>query len=389
MNALAPRRLRLAIVIEHVNRRAGQERVIAELVSGLADRHDLDLYCFSATDVPHDQVRVRRLWCPSGSNTFQALWIPLVSALVIRPRRYDVILSQGGNCLVQNFVYAHTSHALRARTLRRNLDGETWSSARRLFERLRNCWAVAMERRALRRCPDRIIAMSHELARDLAHTYGLALEAFQVAPLGVDHEVFHPGLRDTLRGPLRAELGVSEGEVLLLFAGGLWVGKGLPLVIEALAQVEDPRVRLVVVGRGDEGAFGELARRLGVGHRVRFLGVTDQIQRYYAAADALVFPTRIEGFALVMAEAAACGLPLITTRTGDTEVLFPDGECGILVEPRVEEIAAAIRRLAADPELRARMGERAHQAARELTWERHNQLVEGFLLRQTAGEGPS
>jgi len=93
----ASRRLRIAIVIEQVHCRGGQERVIAELIRRLADRHDIEIFCFSATDISADKVKVRRLWCPGDSNTLQALWVPLVSWLVIRPRRYDVVLSQGGN----------------------------------------------------------------------------------------------------------------------------------------------------------------------------------------------------------------------------------------------------------------------------------------------------
>ncbi len=384
----ASRRLRIAIVIEQVHCRGGQERVIAELIRRLAVRHDIEIFCFSATDISADKVKVRRLWCPGDSNTLQALWVPLVSWLVIRPRRYDVVLSQGGNCLVQNFVLAHTCHARRAPAKSPRSSEELKLGGVKCFLLyLRNRWATAMERWAMRRCAGRIISVSPALSRVLAQEYDIPVGEILSARNGVDQETFNPHTRAQWRDQMRQELGLGSDEFVMLFVGGLWFERGLLQALEALKYMKSPG-RLLVVGHGDQALFGQMAESWGVRDRVIFLGQCDHIERYYAAADCFAFPSPIEGFALVTMEAAASGLPLVIARLADTEEFFEDGVSAFLLGPDPQEMADRLDRLAQDPELRRRMGHQAHEAVRTLTWEHQAEVIERFLLEKTSFPQP-
>jgi glycosyltransferase involved in cell wall biosynthesis len=374
---VSERRLRIAIVAEAVNQHGGQERVVAELCRSWADRHDLDLFCFSAEDLPTDRVRVHRLWLPLRSNTFQIVWIVLMSWLAVRPRRYDVVLSQGGNCLVQNFVLAHTCHARRRQELLRS--AEPASRLRRGLLLLRNRWARAFERRAVRRCRGRLIVVWPALARMFAEEYGLPREEILVAPNGVDHTLFSPEQREVWREPLRRGLGLGDEARALLFVGGLWLEKGLGQALAALAAMREP-AQLLVLGRGDEREFGELAESLGVRERVRFLGHREDPERYMAAADCFVFPSPLPWLTLATVEAAASGLPLVIARLADTEEYFEEGVSAFLIGPSGEEMSERLDRLTRDPELRGRMGEAARAAVRSLSWERQAETLEKFLL---------
>jgi glycosyltransferase involved in cell wall biosynthesis len=374
-----PRRLRLAFAVEHVHRRRGQERVVAELASRLSQRHEVHLYSYLAEDLPA-AVMVHRLWCPSRSSTFNALAFVLLSAWALRGRRYDAVLAQGGNCLWPDFVLVHTCQAERARILA--ADPATRSLRHRLLL-WRGRLVAALERRAVRRCAGRVIAVSPALARALREAYGLSEAALLVAPNGVDQELFNPETRAALRDGWRAELGLVPGEFVALFVGGIWEEKGLPLVLEALVRLDTP-ARLLVVGEGDVPSYQALAERRGVGERVRFFPPQAGIERFYAAADCLLLPSRSEGFSLVLAEAAACGLPLIATRVGIAEHLIEPGESGFLVTPDPEEIAAALATLVADPDRCERMGQAAHARALDLTWDHQAAAIEQFLLDQIA-----
>ncbi len=384
-NDSALRRLRVALIAEHVHRRGGQERVTAELIARLSRRHDVSLYCYSAEDLP-PETTVHRLWGPKRSATLQALLIPLLSSLAVRPRDYDVVVSQGGNALRQNFVLAHTCHAARRRAAARPhpqqpRESRPWPT----LQYLRNLWASAMEGRAVRRCAGRVIAVSSALARALAAEHGVRREDILVAPNGVDHELFNPENCAAVREEMREELGLGAGEFTILFVGGMWAEKGLSLLVWALARLETP-ARLVVVGKGDVAALAALAEQAGVADRVLAVGPQADVHRYYAAADCFALPSEAEGFGLVLAEAAACGLPLVATPVGIAPELIKDGASGYLVTRDPRQIAQRLELLASDPALRTSMGQEARRRSLPLTWDNQAAEIERFFLER-AGWG--
>ncbi len=371
--------MKIAIVAEHVNQQGGQERVLAELATRLSRRHQVDLICFSAADIPRGRVRVHRLWCPFESSTIQAIWLVLLSPFIIRRRSYDVILSQGGNSLVQNFVFVHTCHADRARALREvRWQYERPSWAVRLGLTLRQAWATWMEGRAVRKCRGRVLGVSEMVVRYLVAQHGLDPTEAYATPNGVDHDTFNLRARAEFRQETRAALGMSADDFMILFAGGRWFDKGLPLVLDALALMKEP-ARLVIVGQGNQELFGGLAEQNGVSDRVIFTGLTNEIVKYYAAADCLVMPARGEAFGLVVAEAAACGVPPVTTDIGAADEIVQDGVSGFRVDHDAAQIAERLDRLGRDPALCERMGHTAHRKAMALSWDRQAAEIEQFL----------
>ncbi|MCI4368721.1 MAG: glycosyltransferase family 4 protein [Thermoplasmata archaeon] len=207
----------------------------------------------------------------------------------------------------------------------------------------------------------------------IVHTrsYGLTStplrgRALEIIPSSVDLVRFRPEADgDTVRRQLHL-----EGKRVLAFTGRLVPHKGVDGILRALADLPDD-VALLVVGRGPRlAALTALAGRLGVEERVRFCPeVSDEeLPNYLRVADVFVFPSqnRLEGFGLVVAEAMACGLPVIVAdMPGVREVIEPGRE-GLLVEPLIEnDLTEKIRRLLDDPERRARMGKVARQRAEE------------------------
>ena len=178
-----------------------------------------------------------------------------------------------------------------------------------------------------------------------------------VIPSAVDLERFRPGLDAS---GLRADLHL-EGKRVAVFTGRLVPHKGVDVILQALAQL--PRdVVLVVIGAGPRlPSLVGLARRLGVGDRVRFCpAVSDEeLPRFLALADVFVFPSqnRLEGFGLAVAEAMAAGLPVVVAdMPGVREVIEPGRE-GLLAEPLIaSDLAEKVRTILDDPLLAKRMG---------------------------------
>ncbi len=149
----------------------------------------------------------------------------------------------------------------------------------------------------------------------------------------------------------------------LLFLGNLFARKGIADLLAALARVgpDGPACSLVVAGGGDVAGHAALADGLGLGGRVRFAGWVDQAgaAACLADADALVLPSYDEGLPLVILEALSLGVPVVCTPVGAIGEVLDDGDTALLVPPGdIAALAAALRRLAGEPALAARLSER-------------------------------
>lgn len=164
---------------------------------------------------------------------------------------------------------------------------------------------------------------------------------------GVDLVRFRP----MDRAGARRKYGVEGPSPVLLSVGHLIERKGHHLVIEALAR--QPTAILLIAGDGPErGALGELASRLGVAGRVRFLGRKphDELPEIYSAADILVLASSREGWANVLLEAMACGTPVIASNVWGTPEVVAAPAAGRLVAERTgKAFAEEIARLLASP----------------------------------------
>ncbi len=175
------------------------------------------------------------------------------------------------------------------------------------------------------------------------------------------------------RDALRARLGASDGDVMVVSVARLAPEKGLDVLLRAVAAADDPRFVVVVAGEGPERAALEgLARELGV--RLVLLGDLqpwEKVFDVYAAADVFALLSRHEPWGVVVNEAAAFGLPLVLSdRVGAAFDLLVDRENGFRVPgDDVAQTAAALRALADDPDLRATQGERSAVLMRDWGYE--------------------
>jgi glycosyltransferase involved in cell wall biosynthesis len=158
---------------------------------------------------------------------------------------------------------------------------------------------------------------------------------------------------------------VPPGEVRVGAVGRLSPEKGLEVLVEALRTV--PGCRLVLVGEGPERAsLEELVDRLGLGERVAFAGWVDPPWTATWAFDVLAMPSFMEGFPLVIVEAMLAGIPVVASAVGGIPEIVVEGETGLLVPPNdADALAASLRRITDDAELRTEMSARCRSVALE------------------------
>lgn len=170
-----------------------------------------------------------------------------------------------------------------------------------------------------------------------------------VLPNSYDPARFNLDVRDCWRHCKREKLGFDEADRVFVFVStGHYRRKGFFLAVDAIEKVRrrHPCARLLVVG-GQPRALAGLKRRLHREHPhweswLRFTGSVSEPEQYLAAADAFLFPSYSEAFALVEVEAAACGLPLFLTRHHGSEMVLEDGVNGRFVEFDSDRIAAVL-----------------------------------------------
>jgi glycosyltransferase involved in cell wall biosynthesis len=186
---------------------------------------------------------------------------------------------------------------------------------------------------------------------------------------GIDLERFDPGrFTEADRERVRRELGVLPGQLLVGTVGRLVAEEGYPELFGAMAEVGAGHV-LVVVGAEDpdkpdalDRSTLERAEAMGV----RFLGHRDDVDALYAAMDLFVLASHREGFPRAAMEAAAMGTPVIATDIRGCRQVVEDGVNGLLVPVRdAHALASAVRRVAADDDLRRRMGSAGVARARD------------------------
>jgi glycosyltransferase involved in cell wall biosynthesis len=225
------------------------------------------------------------------------------------------------------------------------------------------------------------VLVTGTLARNSMVSRGAAPERVRVFANTIDVEAFGERAdRLAARRPeLRRELGADLDDVVVLSVARLVPEKGPDVLMQAAAAAADPHVLLVLAGDGPErDRLERLATVLEV--RAVFTGDTEweKIVELYVSADIFALLSEREPWAVVVNEAAACGLPLVLSdRVGAAHDLLRDGENGALVPAGDAEAAAtALRGLAADPLSRRAKGARSRELARD--WG-YGPSVEGFL----------
>ena len=218
-----------------------------------------------------------------------------------------------------------------------------------------------LDRWVLRRFP-RVLTVSEDTASRLVRA-GIRRSRVTVIPNGVDVEQWKP----VGKAPRPAGF-PSEGSVVGV-VGRLSLDKDVETVIDALARLVGsfPGTTLVVVGEGPRrAALEKRAREAGMQERVRFLGYRADMREIYAALDLFVQSSRTEGMPNTILEAMAMGRPVVATAVGGVPEMIRDGQDGLLFPVGdAETLAARLKALLEDAELRRRLGEQARRRVEE------------------------
>jgi glycosyltransferase involved in cell wall biosynthesis len=235
------------------------------------------------------------------------------------------------------------------------------------------------------RCFDHVCAVSTEVRRSLRRAL-IPKSSISVVPNGISCEKFASGDAVLTRDPR------LQGAILVGYVGRLAPEKGLHGLLVAAKGVvhSNPSVRFVFCGQGpSRNELSELARKLGIGANIVFLGQRFDLPDIYASLDVFVLPSLCEGMPMALLEAMAAKKAIVASRVGGIPSLVESGTNGLLVQPNsVEELESVLLRLVSNPDERRKLGEAAHTAVQRFSAsrmaEKYLEIYAGVLCKARA-----
>lgn len=325
--------MKLALSFPGCNRRGGVERIIYECAKFLSGRgHDVTVY---ATEIEKNgaPVTYRHVPIPRTLKALEPVAFYDACKREMRDARFDAHGSFGCVCPEGGVFWAQSVHAVwleKAKSIR-----PPWSVARwKQWLNPSHPMILKLERRHFSKGGHRsIIALTEEVKVDLHNYYGVPMEEVHVVPNGFSPEEFNVARAMELRDSVRSELGFSPDAKVIVFVGNELDRKGYPALLRAVEAMNDPRLRLLVVGRAVPAPHP----------LVKYVGSTSDVVRYYAAADVFALPTLYEAWGLVIIEAMATGLPVLTSRLAGASVAIREGATGNLLDNPTDETEIATK----------------------------------------------
>ncbi|ALF51740.1 glycosyl transferase [Nostoc piscinale CENA21] len=357
--------MKLCIVTHKVKKGDGQGRVNYE-VAQEAIRRGHQLTLLASEVAPEIEQNSKVNWIKISVDSYPSEFIrnfifSYKSAAWLQKNRSQIDLLKINGAITNMTADVNAVHFVHSSWLRSpvhisRIRRDAYGFYQWLYTALNARW----EKQAFQRAKV-VVAVSEKVAQELINL-GVPHARIRVIVNGVDLQEFTPGVVS------RQKLNLPENVNLGLFAGDIRTPrKNLDSVLQALVKVPD--LHLAVVGSTDASPFPQLAADLGISERVHFLGYRRDIAEIMRAVDLFVFPSRYEACTLVLLEALASGLPVITaTATGGAELVTP--ECGIVLPDSddVEALAAALSSLVSDRTLMQQMGQAARAVAQQHSW---------------------
>ena len=376
--------MKIALIRKKYTFHGGAEGFSQGLIDQLAQEgHEVHIHAISWEGTsPTGAVFFHKVPAVTFNSFFRDFTFAFSSRTQVAKGNYDIIQSHDKTLYQDIYRAGDGCHIewLRQRWTRTGLPGR----ASMLFNPYH--WLIlGLERSIFRKRRYRkIIAISELVKRNIIEHYHVPAGDIVVIYNGVDLERFHPGNRERFRSEVRRQYDIPDSSRVFLFVGSGFERKGVRYLIEAAERLDAP-VTLLIVGKGSSRKFRDIIKT----QRVIFCGPHKQIERYYAAADAFVFPTVYEPFGNVHLEALASGLPVITTRNSGASEIIDDGKSGFVVQAPEDTaaIAGSMKKLL-DADLLHAMGSEARKAAEKFTMARFvreiMQLYSDIMKEKTA-----
>jgi UDP-glucose:(heptosyl)LPS alpha-1,3-glucosyltransferase len=326
--------VKVALSFPGCNRRGGIERVIYECAKYLSERgHEVTVFA-SRYEPCGGPIRYHHIPTSCIVRRLEPLAFHRACTRAMLETQFDVHGAFGIDCPMGGVFWVGTVHAAwveKAKALRSRWSLAGWK------QRLNPLHAMLLRLEKRHYRPEsyrRFIVMTEDVKGDLYRYYGVPPEHVELVPGGYAPSEFNLNRTRELRQAMRKELGFAQEDKVIVFVANELQRKGYCTLLRAVDSMEDARLKILVAGRMAPSPHP----------RVKYFGSTSEVARCYAAADVLALPTLYEAWGLVIIEAMATGLPVLTSRLAGASVAVRERESGNLLDAPTDE-AEIVRKL--------------------------------------------
>lgn len=328
--------MRIALSFPGFHRRGGVERVFFECASYLAGRsHEVTVFA-NECETSGLPISYERIVHGAGPSFVRPLSFFRECTNRMSGGRFDIQSSFGSECPIGGVFWAQSVHKA---WLERVKKFRTPMSLGRWKQRLNPLHSVLLhleKRHFAQRSYRKIIALTPEVRSDLQQFYDVPAEDVVIIPNGVSFSEFSVTRCATLRSQMRLELGYGDNDKVVIFVANELERKGFSPLLRAVESLNDRSIKILAVGRLDP-------RAANGSKQVKFVGPVSDVARYFAAGDVFALPTQYEAWGLVIVEALACGLAVVTSRLAGAAIAVREGITGELLDDPRDESEIAVK----------------------------------------------
>jgi glycosyltransferase involved in cell wall biosynthesis len=376
--------MKICIVTHEFTPYTGQGRVNYEIAHYLAGQGH-ELYLLASEVAPNFQrysnVHPLLVDIPEWVKTalLRNQVFALKSRSMLQQHQFDIIHANGSITYYRSNVNA--CHFVHSSWLKSDYHPcRSTLSISNIYQWFYSQLNVQWEQRAYRQA-NRVVAVSDFVKQSLIQDALVPAETIDVVWNGVDITEFRP-IRATEENMLRISLRLNPTACIAFFTGDIKSNrKNLDLVLQALIELPE-NYCLVVAGAIEGSPYPAMVQALGLNHRVHFLGHRQDVSTLLRCADIFIFPSHYDPFALVVLEALASGIPIITVPTLGIAPMIQHGENGYLLANDYDRdgLVKILQELGKSPELRSRIGSMGRQTAEARSWQNMARQYEAIYV---------
>lgn len=381
-----PKIKKIAVVVPKYGLVGGGERFVFELTERLARNPQYDIHVFANKWLP-DSGLSRLTFHKVSIITFPK-WLTTISFAMFAKSK---IASVGGFDLIHTHERIFEAdvcsmHFIPHRYWVKKIRGKRILS---LFD-LATCW---VEKRLFNNGKCFFMPVSSLAQQKMQDVYQVRPEQIEVVHPGIDNREYGV-TKPVTRQTIRAEFGCNADNFIILFVSMNFELKGLAELMAAVAGIKDTtcrkKIKIVVIGKGNEKKFSSLAHSVNLKGQVVFTGIHHNMAEIYQAGDILALLSGFDTFGMVVTEAMASSLPVIVSDKVGAVDLVKDGENGFIVDREdTERISRCITELVSHKVQRLEMGKKARNVSRQSSWDNvvsHvSDIYEKILKSKAAG----
>jgi len=362
---MTPKLRRISVVIPKYGLIGGAESFVAELTQRIAARPDFEVHIFANKWVANsDCLFFHKVPVLTFPRFMQTVSFALFANKKMAKMNFHLIHTHDRIFEADIYTMHGVPHSFWIHTVRKK---------RMSFHDYATQWVEENLIRSVR-CK-KFLSVSQLTKEIFLDTYDISPERVQVVHPGVDAKRFHCLDREQCRREIRSIWRIEPSDLVILFVSMNFDIKGLDMLMATVAKMKsnnpERKIKLLIVGKGEEKKYGWTAKNLGIGNNVIFAGVQkEKLERFYLASDMFSILSKFDTFGITILEAMAASLPVVVSGNVGAKDIVTHGVNGFVIENRTD-IDAISQKLSIllDKETRMRMGSAARETALEHTWE--------------------